>query len=499
MDIANFHGLAPILMNSAGIAAPGGGSGAPSGAGEGSGGGEPTSTALVPAGDTGVEPSGGDGGAGGGGSGDGAVLVPGGGNFRAVEGGKITKATTEAFTHLTTTKPEYRGLANIAQKALLFRDRVLGLFPGKNPFDEIGALQRDLKALGGAKGIAAIRTELADVEENDALYASGDPKLLAKMTATPEAKSAFLKMVPHVMRLFEQIAPNQFSAHMARTFLGHMKTATINDQGDTFDVPLAIRRIQQGIAQASNLDMTKPESAHILQSALAVIAEEQKVLQAYIGVLQGYTQLQPEDLAPKPDAAVETERQRLQQETLNLQRERWRDARTAVMNSIYQAEWDKQTKGRELTPRQQMNIQAQFSTRLNVARRNLQDYRSTMDEFEAATDKDGFVQYHRNFFQEAIPRILAAEIKDEVGTATKKAPAAPNGQQQQSGAPSRSAPAAAGTFTRVNAWPNPSGADTKRGPNGTTTEMVGKRQGIASKNNQWGVKEGTLVSWAHLR
>lgn len=495
-------GLLSVLMNSAGVTTPGGGGGASAGTGGGNGsaGEGDSSTALVPAGNTGVSaPSGGDTSVATGDEGGSVATVPGGGSFRAIESGRLSKPAAEGFKALETHNPGLRWLSNVAQKALVFRDQMLGMFPGKNPVTEIQAMQREFKTLGGVKGIEAIRAELADVEENDLLYADGDPKLLMKMTHTPDkngkwvpsppAQEAFVKMIPHALKLFEQISPNRFSSYLAKAFLQHMKTAQMNDQGDTFDVALSLRRMASVLPKTK--EQATPENLAIMHQ---IVGQELPILQAYIALLQGYTQLPPEELIPKEDAGLTSEREKLQRERIDLRNSVWRRDRDAIKNKLALSEYDRQAAGMKVSARQKEEIFAKFDDRLETARRYTTDYRSTVESFSDNNDRDGFLSFHRELFIAKIPGLMARVIKDELGdvkpkaTTTSVASAATTQTQRTE---------TAARMTAVKSFPATNGSDLKRGPGGTTTEMIGKRQGIASKKNQWGVPEGTLVSWVN--
>lgn len=376
-------------------------------------------------------------------------------NFRAVERGRPTESTSAALKLLKAEHPEHAALTAYIPRALARDSKLASMFPGQNPFKAIEAMQKELKALGGAKGIAEIRTELADVEENDLLYANGDPKLLAKMTATPAAKAAFMKMVPHAFRLFESLAPNAYTAYMAKTFVGHM-------MGQDFD--LHMRRLASMIP-AENAD------------AVSELTQVQK----FISDLQGMTKLQPEDLDVKPPATAANDTERA--ERLELQRENWRTARDADMNRIYTEEWGKQAEGRTITPRQKLNIESQFKTRLNAGRRSISDYRNTIDGFEASRDRNGFLQLHRDYFTQNIGRMLAHEIREELGAAPAKRPAA----SDTTATGARPAVAVAPTPGWRKVAASPEYEAMKRGPGGTTLEMMKEHKAI--------LKDGTKVTW----
>lgn len=495
-------------MNSAGVAAPGGGGGAPSGGGSagGEGGG---STALVPSGGGEIAPTGGDGA----GEGDGGELAPSGGGeagtggdgtFRALERGKPTKQTRGALEALRQANPAYGALVRAIPRAFAIRDSFFNYFPGRNAFkalDEVlafvntvgrqkGKYDHDRSLASAKKAIEAYRQNSDDTDDSDSLYAAGDPKLLAKMTKTPAAKAALCKLMPHALQMWEDIAPNQFSARLAATFLGHMKSEVAYDKDrnpvEEFDlqrrVPRALRTAQ-AVAKAENLPPELKQAANDLLIELSYV-------NAYIQTLQSMTQLQPEDLAPK-QTGNEDERRQLDRERLSLRNGQWRTNRDGIAKQIAQSEWTRQAKGLTLTSRQEQNIMSSFNRRLDVARRNQADYQSSVEGFSGANDKDGYLAYHRTFFAENIPRILKDEIRQEVGGQPRKPQAtapATTPQVRPGSGPQRTE-----AVTRLNEMP---------GVNdllhtGDSRDLRGKRQGRLSDigAEKHGKKRGDLVQW----
>src|SRR6185437_486731 len=130
MDITNFHGLAPILMNEVD-------------GGEGGGGGAVTTV------DTSVA-TGAEGGDGTGGEGTAVATTDGDGTTQGGDGTVARKTEHPGLTALKTHEnAEVKKFANTATRAIAFRNEIGRMFPNGNPKTAIESLQRDMVGLAG--------------------------------------------------------------------------------------------------------------------------------------------------------------------------------------------------------------------------------------------------------------------------------------------------------------------------------------------------------------
>ena len=498
----NFHRFwSGPLMNEAGGGTAGGGAPA-SGGGAPAGGGE--STALVPSGGGSValaEPSGGDD------PGAGGDLVPGGGDstagtFRALEKGKFTDASRNGLKVLS--ENGHGPLSRYLQQSAMALDRIKSWFPGKNVFNAVNELRKTeaglLKMTGEtdpAKALSALTEQAQDIENSDTLYAAGDARLLHKMTQTPAAKAAFAKLMPNALAMWEDIAPNQFTVWLATQVLDQIKGLELKDRsGNAFEA-----RIPEGIALMARALPVPAQDGTVtteqLQRFYEACSAEVGVLSLWLQTLNTFKQLQPENLAPAQSPNDSAREQQLAQREAQIRQNEWVTERNRVRDSIVSREWKRLSKDREISSRAQENIEQRFLRRLERARQNQPDYRALVDSRFRANDRNGYLQDSRKFYEETVPRILESEMREELGTQTRKAASQKPAQVAPQAKPG--APTAQGRATRVSAIPNPNGSDLFRGPNGTTSEMLSKKQGIASARNQWGVPAGTMVDWSGVK
>jgi hypothetical protein len=320
---------------------------------------------------------------------------------RALENGKPSQTTKESLALIKATNPQ---LAHAIPRALAVEQRLRSEFPGQNPFDAIKVMRREFKALGGEEGIAQIRQSLADIEEMDLLYAAGDPRMLDKMTASPEGKAAFTMLAPHVFDRFQKLAPNAFTGYMARVILGDM----IGQRVD-----MAVQRL---------IDLIPAENT-------LAVAELGKVAN-YLKRLQQLEQVQPETPAVK---TVDPEREKLEREKQELAKEKrelviqgWKTAADGDKQRIFDQAWAAETKSRKITPIEREDIEARLWSRLPVTLKAVPGFSDSLKEFFENDDKTGYLTYLRSMHADKIPAILRSEIQRRLGVtpAAKATPAA---------------------------------------------------------------------------
>lgn len=478
-------GILSVLMSSVGVAGPGGGGGAPTPSG-GDGGG---SIAVIPAGGGEITPSGDDGGGGGDLAPSGDDSVAQGGTFRALERGKPTKQTREALGALVQSNPEYKSLVRAIPRAFAVRDSFFQKVArfGTNPFKALDNLISFWDKSGGPRRVQELQETELDQIASDKLYADSDPQLIEQMTQTPAAKAAFVKLMPHSMKKFEELSPNAFSATMARAMLGHMKSTEMTADGDTFDIPLSVRRMSQAVAAL-------PKDAGEKVPGVAVLIEEAKIIGAYIALLQNYTKLQPEDLAP---AIPATDRERsLAERELNTMRGEWKADIKARVQPVYNAEWVRQSKDRGISARQAETIWAIFRRKMAIAQGTVQDYQKQVDQQERSRDRQGYLATHFEFFKANVKEKLEQSIEDVMGPAgpRRRATNAPTVTAQPGTRPAVAPPARLTPGARVNEVPGPNDII----HNGAQSQVMRhNREGILSDTGaaRYGMKRGDKIRW----
>lgn len=473
MDIANFHGLAPLLMNEAD-------------GGEGGGGG-----ALAVADATGT-------------------------SLTTTEGATDTSDALAETTDLATADeadssavavkaanpalallkasvdPEVKKFANNAIRAMAARKELGEMFPGKSPIAAVKALQSDMVSLAGRyynqpdprdperrTGIQQIRDKMAEFEEIDLLFYSGDPRMLDGMTADEQGKSAFAKLAPAMMAKFREIAPNAYAAAFARLFLGSMKYDMLTDsQGNAVeeaDIPLRLRRLAAAI----------PED-NLLARA------EVNALSNFVWRLQEMAKLAPEVFVKDPAVSAKNDEreQRLNQREQDQRRREWEADQAVLASQIIMPVWNQITKGLNLSATAKEKINSLYSRRYDLAVRakepNAGENRKSYIE---SNDRDGYLAYEK-YLQETfgIPA-LKTEMKEwREETAPKKLRTGADPAPPLPGGPRVASPPAG--FAKVPSRPPTNVIDYSKG----TIEMARNKQAVLRV--PWGGKAaGTKITW----
>jgi hypothetical protein len=512
MNISHFYGLAPIKMAEA--------------SGEGGGGGAVT----VTSGTSVSSPAGGDTGggtdlattSGAGADTTAADSVP--AKFKAMDGKRLSATAGSILKTAEDSQPEHRAFfRTIIPRALsvytTFKDR----FGSWEPINE---MQETLQAIGRTSPsdtvaktlqsvvdrINAYEAQSADIDESDALFAAGDPKLLQKMTEhkTPDgkidefktglARQAFVKLMPHAMSMWNQFAPKSYSAYFGKLQLAHMKNALwplVDKDGrkvgeEEFELPRRIARLGRFVPKAN-------AEGKFDGAAVDAFAEEASQLlpwlNAYVANVNALVTTEPEDLTPKgpaPEDQIKAARDSERGE----RRKRWvSDLNTYRQNATITA-YRAATEGMEVTGRQMEEILAAVDAQSATGLRAQRDYKSKVDAYFGSNDESGYKSLYVNYFKEALPRLVKEHVGKVLGADPKKRRAATTATAR----PASTTPQATAGVVKV--------ADGPRGRNdylggaeglipgfATNVEMILAHQAIAAVGNHWGVKAGTKVRW----
>lgn len=511
MNITRFFGLSPVLMNEIGGEGGGGGAvavttGTPAttGATDTSG-----STDLSTTG-TGVDTTGGE-------------STP--AKFRAMEGKRLSATAGTILKSAEDSQPEHRAFfRTIIPRALsvytTFKDR----FGSWEPINE---MQETLQAIGRTgpsdsmaktmqsvvDRINAYEAQSADVDDSDALFAAGDPKLLQKMTEhkTPDgkvdeyktglARQALVKLMPHAMSMWNQFAPKSYSAYFGKLQLAHMKNAMcpiVDGDGkkvreEEFELPRRVARVARFIPKAD-------KDGKFDDVAVRTFAEEVSELipwlNAYVATVGALAVTEPEDLTPqgpKPEDQIKAARDSERGE----RQKRWISERSAYRQNATIAAYRTATEGLEVTGRQMEEILAAVDAQSAAGLQAQRDYKSKVDAYFGSNDEAGYKSLYVNYFKEALPRLVKEHVGKVMGSDPKKRKAST--VDSQVARPGVKPQQVAGV---VKVADGPKGRnDYLGGAEGlipgfaSNVDMILAHQAIAAPGNHWGVKAGTKVRW----
>lgn len=382
------------------------------------------------------------------------------GNEPLLENGRPSKTTSAALATLKTTNP---ALAKAVPRALAIEARLRAEFPGQNPFDAIRGMQRTMKSIGGEKGLSQIRASLAEMEEMDLLYAGSDPRMLEKMTDSPEGKNAFIRLMPHAFAKLQSLAPNAFSAYFAKTFLNHI----VNKR---FDVSLA------RLAEVTPKELMGSDGKTPVPNPAVKFIEQ---IDNFMQELMTLEKLPSEAPAPTVDprqAELDTRQAELDRKSKEMELQGWRSSADSTKSRLFDNAWTDLTKGRKISAVDKEDIQSRFWTRLPIAMGQIPGFSNSLKEYYEANDKDGYLRYLQSQHTALIPKVLRAEINRRYGTPAK---AVAPGAQAVTAAKVTPEPG----FKRVAQRPEMNSVNMRV----TNTDMWRKGQAV--------LKDGTKVQW----
>lgn len=341
--------------------------------------------------------------------------------YQPLRDGKPSRTTAAAIALIKQSHPQ---VAKAIPRALAMEARIRSMVPqGVNPFDEFKRLQRVEKDLGGQRGIADIRKELAEIEELDQLYARSDPRMLDIMTSTPDGERAFSKMAPFIpgklkklpggpaaiismapaiYDLHRELAPNSYNRYMASMIRSDMRNGTVNIGGRDMVVDLEV--------QFRRLASLIPSDSEIGKQALTLV-------QAYMDRLMDLSSLTPEAMPAETNTGTDTGREELTRERQELANEKraivlqgWKNASDQAKDKLFQSAWAELSKGKKISPVDREDIEARFWLRLPKAMAQVPGFDQSLKEFWESDDRDGYLRYLQGLHAQQVPRVLKAEI-----------------------------------------------------------------------------------------
>jgi hypothetical protein len=446
--------------------------------------------------------------------------------FRAMEGKRLSTTAGTILKTAEDAQPEHKAFfRTIIPRALsiatAFRERY-------GSWEPINKMQETLEAIGRtAPGdplektlqsvvdrINAYEAQSADVDDSDALFAAGDPKLLQKMTEhkTPDgkvdefktglARQALVKLMPHAMTMWNQFAPKSYSAYFGKLQRDHMKNALCNivDKDgkkvgeEEFELPRRVARLEKFIPRPD-------KEGKFDDAAIKAFAEESldvlPWLKAYVATVGALATTEPEDLTPK-GPAPEDRIKAAQDSERGERQKRWVSERNAYRQNATITAYRAATEGLEVTGRQMEEILAAVDAQSAAGLQAQRDYKSKVEAYFGSSDEAGYKSLYVNYFKEALPRLVKEHVGKVLGSDPKRRKAATS-DTQTAPRPGVKPQQVAGV---VKVADGPRGRnDYLGGPEGliagfaSNMEMILAHQCIAAPGNHWGVKAGTKVRW----
>jgi hypothetical protein len=195
------------------------------------------------------------------------------------------------------------------------------------------------------------------------------------MTAEPEGREAFLKLIPTALQKYEELHPEGFSNYMAQVIGG-----TMAQHG----IPLALERLSD------------------------FIGDNPKAIEQF-NKLVGFTKF-INDLSAKQVAAPkfqtqapDNERTQFEQERSQFEREKWKNETSTEQKAVFDSEWSRLTAGRKLSEQQTAAIYELFSSRLD---KSIAKHSETLDRYFGAKDKNGFLRFTSQLSKTEVPKAL---------------------------------------------------------------------------------------------
>lgn len=437
--------------------------------------------------------------------------------FRAMEGKRLSSTAGAILKTAEDAQPDHRAFfRTVIPRALsvysTFKDKYGSWEPINDMRDVLVAIGRSgnsdpLKTVmqNAVDRINAYEAQSADVDDSDALFAAGDPKLLAKMTEhktadgkvdeykTSAARAAMVKLCPHAVALWNQIAPKSYSRYFAEAAVRYMKHGMYKGadgkEVDEFDLP---RRMARALALIPKADKDgNSDNAAVIAFANEA-ADVLEWVNAYIQDVQKMSRWGVEDLTPKAPAP-ELEIERLKAERTAERDARWVSERHSARRGLLFDSYRLAVAGRDVTPAQMGEIFTAVDSQSNIGLKGLADYVAKRDAFVASGDEAGFKNLYLTYFKEAIPRLM----KEHVGKVLGKLSARPAAKTtHQAGA----SPSPQVGVKQVQDGPKGRN-DYYGGPAGlipgfaSNADMIMAHQCIAAPGNHWGVPAGTKVRW----
>jgi hypothetical protein len=382
-------------------------------------------------------------------------------NEPAIIGNRLSPSAWKMISELKKTNP--RQAAEI--KAALFDSHNFRqIAPGG--VKEIQELRTQLEDLGGVQAIKDVKENLAFFEDWDSKFSAGDPQALETLLSEPAGQQGFVNLIPQIIGKYKEIAPDHYDAFVARQQLDGMNAARLDSTITLMDYLL------------TELQKDKPEMAE------RFIQQRNAIVSYYNSVSERAGKKVDLPQISKPTAPGSDDReQKIAERERNVIRTEWISAGNSERMKIFNSEWARLVKDRNLSPEKADAVKELYASRLAKAMSALPKFNERAQAFFSANDREGFLRHAVSAWREQIPRVLRASMDAVIsGKAVPKAtpPANGNGALPDA-APKPGAPATG--FTWVGSMPDKNKINFAK----TTPAMIREGKAILDdgKRVQW--------------
>lgn len=191
--------------------------------------------------------------------------------------------------------------ADYASAAKLLNDGYSRYEAYKSEFptvEEARTVKAQLESVGGLEGLANMQSVMSSIEETDSLLESGDPKVLDQIAE--DAPEGFKRLAPAYLNKLQKLDPDAF----VRTVQPHL-IAGLEQAG-----------LPQVLTYLASKLSDKPELAEVVNNTLAWLREQKQLAERFNG------------------DALNPDRQRVQDEMSQVQKERQEMLQTAVSTTV---------------------------------------------------------------------------------------------------------------------------------------------------------------------
>jgi len=316
-----------------------------------------------------------------------------------VQGGRLGAKTKEALAQIKATNPR---LARELSRALFAQERYKQELPGG--LQELAELKSTVEKLGGADGIAKFQKEYDQYNDIDQRFTNADPKFIDDLTGNPEGQASFLKLAPAMIQKFEELDPDGFSGFVARIFSADMGAANL---------PLTLERLGDFIGE-------NPKAQELLAS-----------VKGYMQRINQFAAKQPTAPQPKreqPNAEFDRRAADLSKRETEIRQQEYSTVSRNASQSIFNSEWDRQTKGLGLTKDQVQTVKELYQLRMGAIAKD-KTFSDNLNRLFTADDRAGFNRYVTSAYQKHIPEVLKQVLRRVVprtATATAAKPSSQN-------------------------------------------------------------------------
>jgi len=383
---------------------------------------------------------------------------------RAVLNGKFTPSGKAAIEALRPLSPK---LAQEVTQALLTRDFFLKEFPGGKK--DVANLRKLAESSGGEQGISELQSIAEQMREIDTMYDNADPNFIEKITSDDQGKRNYARLMIPALNKFDQVAPKQMRHYQMGGFMRVMDSGGIPTM---FATQAAILNRALQALQAGNQELAA--------SFLTEIKDNHNGIADFFNRIYTEAQSARPALDAPQNPQIDDQTRQLTADRQKLQKEQWEFSVSTERKRLFSKSFAELTKGRTLTPQQDLDIKGWYDMRLNQL---IKGWQNNSQRFFQSGDKDGFLKEQFAFFQKSIPDAMRYAVNKLVPA--KPGPKSEGTRPGVVRPPLNGKPAqpAQGTV-RVAKMPPTSDLDAMR----TTGEML-------SANKAY-TKDGRLVQWA---